>query len=157
VVERIALSPDGKILAVSQVEGGRIIVCLFAAGNGKLLRQIERKLDQEILQAAGKPGPRSHLEPAPQEIRFLAFTTDGRSVAAGTWDKTVTVWDVASGQRLRDFGGREQPATCFALSSDGKTLAAACSDGSLRGYDLVKGKDTFRIPLGAQFVRGLAY
>lgn len=151
--ERIAVAPDGKLFASIHFKEGKLIVLLFDAGTGKLVKQIERKVDEAA--AGAKAGPAGELDAG--SIRFLAFTGDGRTIAAAGWDKTVTLWEVASGESVREFGGLKNPATCFALSRDGKTLAAACSDGSLRGIDLAQGTEIFKIALGAQLVRSLDF
>jgi WD40 repeat protein len=164
--ERLAVSPDGKVLAVLSTYPqapenklpfavGGIVVTLFDAGSGKLIKRIERKHDPAVIRESLKPHPVPVIEQ--WNDRFLAFTGDGRSVAAAAGDKTVTLWEVASGEWVREYGGLKNPARRFALSRDGKTLAAACDDHTLRGYDLVKGKDTFKIDLGRQFVRSLAF
>ncbi len=91
-------------------------------------------------------------------IKFLAFTADGKSVAAASWDNTLVLWDVDSGEVKRQFGGLKQPLYCFALSSDDKTLAAACTgDNTVRGYDLANGKEVFKISPGLLRVEALAF
>jgi WD40 repeat protein len=162
--ERIALSPDGNVMAGFHIErddklphptGGKIVVTLFDVPSGKVLRRIERKHDQAIIERGMNEITLTETEM--WNIKYLAFTGDGRSVAAGTWDKTVTLSEVASGEWVREAGGRKHPAYAFALSKDGKTLAAVGADGTLRGVDIARGTETFRIPLGLQLVKGLAF
>jgi len=99
--------------------------------------------------------------PAPElefwEIRFLAFSADGKSIASGSWDKSINLWDTKSSEWVREFFGLKQPAFCFAFSDDGKTMAAACTDRTVRGYDLVKGTELFNFAIGMQSVRCLAF
>src|SRR5690348_1308724 len=59
----------------------------------------------------------------------LAFSPDGKQVAAGTCNPAegapsygVELWDVRGRRELRRFGGDKLPAAGFAFSPDGKTL-----------------------------------
>lgn len=58
-----------------------------------------------------------------ESVRSLAFTPDGRILASGSADKTVKLWDVATGAELRTLGGSTQEVTSVAFSPDGKVLA----------------------------------
>ena len=108
----------------------------------------------------------------------LAFAPDGRSLAvAGSGHIfTVSLWDPSTGERqggLTDLGtvstGLRSLSTApptgeqglavnaVAFSSDGATLAAGCSDGVIRLWDIASGdlRLTFSGHVGA--VRRLAF
>jgi RNA polymerase sigma factor (sigma-70 family) len=57
-------------------------------------------------------------------LRQLAFAPDGKRVLALSGSH-VTVLDLATGRPAISYGRSLQPMPCFALSGDGKTLAAA--------------------------------
>ena len=61
-------------------------------------------------------------------VRKVLFTADGRELITVSWDKTIRVWDVASGETLRVLRppigvGLEGKINAAALSPDGRTLA----------------------------------
>jgi WD40 repeat protein len=64
------------------------------------------------------------------EIRGVAFSPDGRSIASTGLGADVKVWDAATGQRRARLGG---DAVVFALAwhPDGQRLAVAGDDGPL--------------------------
>ena len=62
-------------------------------------------------------------------IRSIAFTPDGRQLVSASDDKTIRVWDLASGKTVRTIRGESAPGHAgkvyaMALSPDGKWLAA---------------------------------
>ena len=67
-------------------------------------------------------------------VNSVAFSVDGRTLAAGNGDGTVLVWDVGTAKR-QVLNGRQGAILSVALSPDGRWLAAAHSDGSNAGHD----------------------
>jgi WD40 repeat protein len=45
------------------------------------------------------------------EVSSVAFSSDGTKVVSGSWDKTVRVWDVASGEVLHTLEAHSSPVT----------------------------------------------
>jgi WD40 repeat protein len=65
-------------------------------------------------------------------VSCLAFSPDGKTLAAGSYDKTINLWDVTSGKKTRTLEGNTGTGSVHsvAFSPDGKTLASACQDNS---------------------------
>jgi WD40 repeat protein/serine/threonine protein kinase len=80
---------------------------------------------KEIHQFAGHTG----------QIRGLAFSPDGRHILSVSADKTMRLWDRATGTELRRFQ-HNQSVGAVAFSPDGRKALARCRDGSLRLWDL---------------------
>jgi WD40 repeat protein len=109
-VESIAFSPDGKLLASADRRDG---VRLWEIGTGKNVRQFDVRAS------------------------WAVFSPDGSLlIASGFGEKTIHCWDMATGKQLPPFQGRGLEATGLALSPDGKILAAASADQSLRLWEV---------------------
>ena len=51
------------------------------------------------LAGAQQPRPRRELTGAKGPIRNIAFSRDGKAIAAGVWAEEVRIWDVATGKQ----------------------------------------------------------
>jgi len=68
------------------------------------------------------------LEGGAGEVRCVAFSPNGKLLAAGNRYHTVRVWDVDSKKEIKTLGGHMSDVWSIAFSPDGKTLAAADTD-----------------------------
>lgn len=75
--------------------------------------------------------PRGHAE----NVDRLSLSPDGKLLASGSWDKSVRIWDVASGRELKAFENFPDWVRSVAFSPDGKRLAAG-SFKELRVFDM---------------------
>src|SRR5262245_44542803 len=57
--------------------------------------------------------------PHSSEITSLAFAPDGGQVLSGSKDRTIKLWDIATGQLVRTFEGHQGGVSSVAFSSDG--------------------------------------
>lgn len=103
-INDIAISPDGKILASV---GGDSHLKLWDVASGMNLFDIQA---HPALRADKLGGAKN-----------VAFSPDGKTIAtAGTYDRKVKLWDVATGRKVDEFASEFAPPLVF--SPDGKTL-----------------------------------
>ena len=65
-------------------------------------------------------------------ISAIAFSPDGRVLASSSYDKTIRLWDVASGKEVASLATHGQGAADVVFSPDGRWLATSDLDGSLQ-------------------------
>lgn len=71
----------------------------------------------------------------------VAFAPDGAVLALGLFGQQITLWDVATGQRMRTFEKREENRTKrMDFAPDGAILAAGVIDGTVRLFDVASGR-----------------
>jgi WD40 repeat protein len=141
----LAYSPDGKRLAGTN--GSRTL----RVWNTDNTEETPGRFGAEVLRIEG-----------PKESNFfcVAYSPDGKYLAAGGLDRTVRVWDAASGDEVFTLKGHRNEVSWVAfspLSSPSQTggarrssrLASVGNDGTVRVWDLFTGQEilTFQEPI----------
>ena len=75
-----------------------------------------------------------------KSVGSIAFSPDGKTLASGSLDNTVILWDVDTGEHKKTLKGHKNSVECLAFSPDGKTLASGSDDHTVRLWDVATGK-----------------
>ena len=75
----------------------------------------------------------------------------------GAGDKTVKIWDSATGKELFALKGHAGAVTSVAFSPDGQRLASASADQTVKIWDSATGKELFALKghAGVVYERGV--
>src|SRR5437879_9965059 len=82
-------------------------------------------------------------------ITALAVSSDGRRLASGGYDKTVIIWNTATGDEQGRLTGQGAPITHLAFSPDGTHLASSSSNGVVKIWDYQKASPVYSLKLRA--------
>lgn len=164
ILKGVAISPDGKLLATDCYQS--ITVWSLAEervvfDTRNLLRDFVLSLtfspDGKTLATCGGQ-MRGHYETEPGELTLwdtttwkprnprtqddaggligVAFSPDGKLIAAGGDDRAAHVWDAATLQPKTTYVGHDNMIWAVAFSPDGKTLASSSADGTIKLWKL---------------------
>ncbi|MBW4592187.1 MAG: PD40 domain-containing protein [Brasilonema angustatum HA4187-MV1] len=82
----------------------------------------------------------NRLEGHSSWIISISFSPDGKTLASASDDRTIELWDVASGKPLKTLSGHTNFVRRVVFSPDGKTLASASDDRTIKLWDMASGK-----------------
>lgn len=153
-IERLAFSPDGRVLAGTYISprrpddsgmflwsitgakgmrrlpariryDGRYDARLTFAPDGKTLASHSEFVSEIQLWDVGAGRP-LHLRPGhDQTVEVLATSPDGKVIASGDSGGVLRLWDTATSRQLQLLEGRYHRITCCLFSCDGKQVISA--------------------------------
>lgn len=90
-------------------------------------------------------------------VMSVTFSPDGRLGLSGSWDGTVRIWDLESGQEVRRIEGHSHRVSSVACSPDGRLAISGSWDGTARVWELDTGEEAARFGAeGAEMVHCVA-
>ncbi|MFD5420750.1 trypsin-like peptidase domain-containing protein [Streptomyces sp. NPDC127069] len=80
------------------------------------------------------------------KVWSVAFSPDRHTLASGSSDQSVLLWDVTTGKARPPLIGHTKGVESMAFSPDGRTLATGSDDKTVRLWDVVTGKTLATLP-----------
>ena len=74
------------------------------------------------------------------EVTSIAFSPDEKYLVSGSMDKSVKIWEIATGREIRTFR-LDQPVGKVTISPDGKSIAVIEMGGFIRLWNMKDGKE----------------
>ena len=73
-------------------------------------------------------------------VQSVCFSPNGKTIASGSNDDTIRLWDAITGKLLKSFIGHEGSVVSVCFSPNGKTIASGSGDKTVRLWDATTGK-----------------
>ena len=90
-------------------------------------------------------------------INSVAFSLDGNTIASGSADDAVRLWDVHTGNTRNTLTGHTSMVISVAFSPDGNTIASGSADDAVRLWDVHTGSLRNTLTGHTDLVRSVAF
>ena len=73
-------------------------------------------------------------------VTSISFSPDGKLLASGSYDMTIKLWNVVSGELLKTLKGHTDGVISISFSPDGNLLASGSDDKTIKLWNVVSGE-----------------
>jgi WD40 repeat protein len=137
LIDHVAFSPDGRAITVESNDGTATMFELATNNPRRVFGQPVAAPPQTALLRARLLSLQGEIQA--QRGSRLAASPDAKMLAlGGKEDRTVHIWDIATGTELATFKGHTGNINAIAFSPDSTRLASASADTTALIWDLTK-------------------
>ncbi|WP_413160277.1 protein kinase domain-containing protein [Capilliphycus salinus ALCB114379] len=90
-------------------------------------------------------------------VTSIAYSRDGRTLASGSLDKTIKLWDVLTRREIATLRGHLNWVRSVAFSRDGRTLASGSWDNTIKLWDVQTQRQIATLTGRSNSVRSVAF
>ena len=141
-VHSVAFSPDGTTLA---------------SGDGDKIRLWDVHTSTQIRTLTGHTTTLTGHTTEDIESISIAFSPDGTTLASGSDEGPVHLWDVQTGTQIHRLTGHTDSVESVAFSPDGTTLASGDGGGRIRLWDVQTGTQIHRLTGHTEGINSVAF
>ncbi|MFA6074473.1 MAG: RING finger protein [Negativicutes bacterium] len=131
-LENAVVSNDGTLIAIGQTNGE---IKIFDADSGETVKTLIGHSDL---------------------VRSVAFSEDGKRLVSGGDDKTVKIWNLATGSS-KNLKGHKGWVKSVAFSPDGKVVASGSFDSTVKIWDAETGEEEHNLTGHDAWVRDVEF
>ncbi|MBW4457979.1 MAG: ribosome assembly protein 4 [Nostoc indistinguendum CM1-VF10] len=97
------------------------------------------------------------LEGHTNAVWSVMYSPDGKTIASGSDDNTIKIWDVTTGKAIKTLTGHTSRVDSVVYSPDGRTLASGSADKTIKIWDITTGQAIKTLTGHSSYVRSVVY
>lgn len=131
--------PDGNLQTTLSGHQERV-TCVTFSPNHSLLVSGSQDAKIKIWKVASRTAP-PNGEPIGEllghegVVHAVALTADGRAISS-SWDRTIKIWQLSTGECLHSFSGHLLPAVSVTIRPNSKIFATGSHDGTIKLWNI---------------------
>ncbi|HEY9621736.1 MAG TPA: TIR domain-containing protein [Crinalium sp.] len=152
--QRTLMAANARLKSAASNErflAGRVFDALLAAlGAGQQLKPLDQATRRNggaqaqvmaaLSQAVYGVNERNTLSGHQFSVSSVSFSPDGKTLASGSWDNSIKLWNVETGELIRTLPGHQSSVRSVSFSPDGKTLASGSGDKTIKLWNVETGE-----------------
>ncbi|MCA2700410.1 MAG: hypothetical protein IM500_08185 [Microcystis sp. M179S2] len=111
---------------------------------GKILQKQQtynKEVTNALQELLNRKSERNRLDGHDRDVTSVNFSPDGKTLVSGSWDKTIKLWNVETGQEIRTLKGHDNWVNSVNFSPDGKTLVSGSADKTIKLWNVETGQE----------------